>query len=242
MIILAENTGLRPQQPDTAGQTGRRYVAQVCARPPTRPSPAHFFGGGVRVTKRVAVRAARTDDEAEALRVVASGLSVRAAAGVLGVSPGTVQARVARALRKLPDPDAALHRGRMDAELARVRDEAWRIVESPPHVVSAGKVTSERDAQAITAALNTVLKAMERQARLFGLDAPSRQTVQVVDNRALDEAIAEVQRQLDLTVEGSVSDGPAGEGDGGSGEDRGVCAVEAGVGSEAGGEAVPLVL
>lgn len=174
--------------------------------------------------------------------MVASGLSVRQVADLLGVARSTVQDRVARALRKLPDADAALHRGRMDAELARVRDEAWRIVESPPHVVSAGKVTSERDAQAVTAALNTVLKAMERQARLFGLDAPSRQTVQVIDNRALDEAIAEVQRQLDLTVEGSVSDGAASEGDGGSGEDRRVRQVEAGVGAEAGGAAVAVVL
>lgn len=195
------------------------------------------------VAKRALVRSQRTDDEAEALRLVSGGLSVRAAARVLGVNPGTVQARVSRALRKLPDPDAGLHRDLMVAEIERVKERAWGIVSDPPPVVSAGRVAvvegpdgpvPVRDAGAQVNALNTVLKALERQARLLGLDAPARQTVQVVDNRALDEAIAEVERQLDLTVEGSVSGGGSGEGDRGSGSHREVCGPSAGVGSEAG--------
>lgn len=188
--------------------------------------------------KRVALRAQRTDDEAEALRIVSSGVSVKAAAEALGVSTSTVRARIARALAKLPDPDAPAYRAQMAFEIAQVKDAAWAIAQNPPFIVSAGKVTSQRDAAAVTGALQTVLKAMERQAKLFGLDAPNRQMVQVVDNRALDEAIAEVERQLDLTVDGTVDDASnTGEDHRRSRQDRAVRGASAGAGAAEGGAA-----
>lgn len=182
--------------------------------------------------KKAALRALRTDDEAEALRMVAGGMTVREAARELGVNPGTVQARVTRALKKLPDVNAEQYRRLMVSELERVKAKAWELVADPPKVVSAGKVLPVSDGQAVVAALNTVLKALERQSRMLGVDAPQRQTVQVVDNRAVEEAIADVERQLALTVEGSV--GEQGSGGGGSAAVGEVCAAAEGVGSEAG--------
>lgn len=174
-------------------------------------------------SRRVAVRAGRSVDEAEALRLVAGGLSTSEAAAELGVSAGTVSGRVRRALGKLPDVDGVVYRRLLVAELERVKLRAWALVDDPPPVVSAGRVAVMvgedgqsrlvRDGSVVNAALGTILKALERQSKLLGLDAPVRQTVQVVDNRAVEEAIADVERQLALMVEGSV-DGEQGGGGG----------------------------
>lgn len=147
---------------------------------------------GARYRKRAGLLAAQE----EALRLVSEGFTQAEVAARQGVRRETVSARVKAALSKLPSVDADLYRRRMVDELQRVKAAAWRIVDDPPLVVSAGKVTSVRDASAVTGALGALVKALEREARLVGVDAPSRQTVQVIDNRALDEEIARLRAEL----------------------------------------------
>lgn len=181
-----------------------------------------------------AVRMSMLEDEA--CRMVADGMSVREVAQAQDVAVATAHQRIARAVAKLPSGNAELWRRTADEHIDRVLEEAWKLVSDPPRVVSAGKVLDVVDAQAVNSALNTVLKALERRAKMRGIDAPTRQTVTVVDNRVLEEAISEMEARLANTVDVlpvAVSDGVdagQGSGDGGSGAGGPVRAVEAGVG------------
>lgn len=172
-----------------------------------RPVDREFLqGSGVRDKPRGAVyrrAAARRVVEEEALRLVSEGFTQAEVAVRQGVRRETVTHRVAAALSRLPSVDADLYRRRMVDELQRVKAAAWGIVDDPPFLVSAGRVTEVRDASAVTGALGALVKALEREARLVGVDAPSRQTVQVIDNRALDEEIARLRAELN-TVDAAV--------------------------------------
>lgn len=134
--------------------------------------------------------------EDEALRMAADGFSVREVAEAQGCSVATAHGRLQRGLERLPRGNAVLWRDLVDREIAEVKAEAWRLVRSRPRVVSAGRVVDVEDVVAVNGALNTVLKALERQSRLRGLDAPVRQSVTVVDNRVVEEAIAELESRL----------------------------------------------
>lgn len=140
--------------------------------------------------------------------MVADGASVREVAMSQDVSTATAYRRIAAAKAKLPAGNAELWRAKVDAEIDAVKARAWALVADPPHIVSAGRQTDVTDGQVVISALNTILKALERQSKLRGLDAPSRQTVAVVDNRVVEEAIAVMEEQLARTVEGNIVDGP----------------------------------
>lgn len=152
------------------------------------------MGGSVRRQFPRQMQVSLVDDEA--MRMAADGMSVQDIAEAQGVSVTTVDTRLRRGLDRLPRGNALLWRSLLDAEIAEVKAEAWKLVKKPPKVVSAGKVMDVDDAAAVNAALNTILKALERQAKLRGLDAPSRQLVQVVDDRIVLEAIAQMEAQL----------------------------------------------
>lgn len=198
--------------------------------------------------------------EDEALRMAADGMSVREVAAAQGVAVSTAHGRLKRGMDRLPRGNAALWRDLLDAEIAAVKEEAWRLVESRPRVVSAGRVVDVEDTVAVNGALNTILKALERQAKLRGVDAPSRQTVTVVDNRVVEEAIAEMEARLagvvpggeivdaeivdDVVPELEANGGGESEGggDGGPGAAGEVRSTAVGVGWGEDEGAVPLVL
>lgn len=212
------------------------------------------MGGSVRRQFPRQMQVSLVDDEA--LRMAADGMSVQDIAEAQGVSVTTVDTRLRRGLDRLPRGNALLWRNLLDAEIAEVKAEAWKLVKKPPKVVSAGKVLDVDDAAAVNAALNTILKALERQSKLRGLDAPNRQVVQVVDDRIVLEAIAQMEAQLagasddgdivdaEVVPELEAADGrePEGGGDGRPAAAGPVCGL---AGEGRGGEdpaEVPLVL
>lgn len=118
------------------------------------------------------------DQEALALRL--QGLTFSTIAEKLGVSVAAAQRMVQRGLR-----DAAPARAvqELRAEQAAQLDE---LIAALWPRMQAG---SARHAEVI-------LRALERKAKLFGLDAPEVRTIELVSQEAVEKAIVELRREI----------------------------------------------
>lgn len=97
------------------------------------------------------------------------------------------QKAVQRALAAIPAPDVEELRALQGEELDMIQIEAWQVVKGT-HLKSSnsGKVVLDpttgeplHDPAPKVAALGVLLRAADRRARLYGLDAPTKATVDV---------------------------------------------------------------
>lgn len=191
-------------------------------------------------------------DDAEVVRLRTLGFTQLEIAEQLGVARSTVRDRMNRAIDRLPRLDADLWRRQQLDEIRYLKTKLRAIVDDPPFVVSAGKATEVLDAAQVTNAATGYLKLLDREAKLLGLDAPVQQTMTVIDDRALTEAIADLERKIANTVDvepvaitdGVVVDGrvEGADGDGLPGTGGEVSGAEGGAGQAPGADAEPVVL
>jgi hypothetical protein len=126
---------------------------------------------------------AHVERDAEACRLASRGLSYAEIAQTLGY---TDKGSAYRAVQKVLRETAIQHgteelRQKQLAEIAEIRQRMWRILDDPPPAVdrlgrpvrdAAGEPVVDAHAQVEAAAV--LLRALERQARLTGTDAPKR--------------------------------------------------------------------
>lgn len=140
--------------------------------------------------------------DAEAARLRARGWSYAQIAEHMGYANHTgARQAVHRALQAVVQEPAEELR---NLELARL-DIMWQaavaVLEANHYLVSQGRLIFlgprplEDDAP-VLAALDRMLKIMERRARLLGLDAPARTRVEVVTEDAVDAEIARLEQEL----------------------------------------------
>lgn len=157
----------------------------------------HPKRGGRGRFERSADTAAR---DAQATELRGRGCSYQAIAEALGMSDRSAARKaVERALAAtVAEPAEELRRLQL-AQLDKLSRNAWRVLDTPHPLVSAGKVMTFdgvplRDPQPLLAAIDRLLRIAERRARLLGLDAPIR--VGPVGIAELDAQILELEAEL----------------------------------------------
>lgn len=141
--------------------------------------------------------------DADAARYRAEGWTYQRIANEVGFcDPSSAHKAVQRALkavvRDANDTAAHLELNSLD-EMAR---EAWAVLQRTHVVVSQGRVVQLNGAPVpddgpVLAAIDRLLKIQERRAKLLGLDAPTRSRVEVISESAVDEAIRQLEAQID---------------------------------------------
>jgi hypothetical protein len=144
-----------------------------------------------------------TQRDADAARYRAEGWTYQRIANELGfANPSSAHKAVQRALkasvRDANDTAVHLELNSLD-EMAR---EAWGVLQRTHVVVSQGRVVEldgapVPDDAPVLAAIDRLLKIQERRSKLLGLDMPTRSTVQVITEDSVDQAIAELEAQID---------------------------------------------
>lgn len=137
------------------------------------------------------------EQDARAAHLRAQGRTYRAIAEELGVSTGTAYAAVSRAIAAVPVEAVGELRqiecARLDAVIARL----WDVVHASHPYVSNGRVFDHlEDAGPVISALAAIVRTSESKRKLLGLDAPSRQTVTVVTEDAVDAEIRRLEEEL----------------------------------------------
>ena len=116
---------------------------------------------------------------ATALELRISGHSYRAIADQMQCADSTAYELVQSALREIPAQNVEILRQEQDAMLRLLYFKLKpRIDRGEPRAVE------------------VATKLLERLAKLHGLDAPTRQVVQVITEEAVDRAIRELEEQL----------------------------------------------
>lgn len=153
--------------------------------------------------------------DAHACRLRAQGRSFQQIANELGIhSKSAARSMVQRALvatvQEAGDELRVLELERLNLLL----DTAWRVMETVHYAHSQGRVVKLDDvplvdSAPVLAAMDRILKIMERRAKLVGLDAPVRHTVMTVD--MLDAEIADLEQKLAARAADDAGTAPAGE-------------------------------
>lgn len=137
----------------------------------------HLKRGGRGRFERSADTAAR---DAKATELRGRGFTYRAIAEQLGLHDASAARKaVERALvATVAEPCEALRRLEL-AKLDQMSAVAWRVLDTPTPIVSAGKIMvlngePLRDPQPALSAIDRLLRIAERRARLLGLDAVIR--------------------------------------------------------------------
>ena len=142
--------------------------------------------------------------DAKALELRKDGLTYTQIAERLGMSRSTAHKYVTRGLHRTRQEPADELR-RLEAErLNQLWAEAMAVLRRRHVVVQSGKVVKDDDGQPIPddgpvlQATTTLLRVMERRARLLGLDAPAKHEVLTLD--AIDAEIRQLEEQLSKVV------------------------------------------
>jgi hypothetical protein len=138
--------------------------------------------------------------DAKALELRKDGLTYTQIAERLGISRSTAHKHVTRGLHRTRQEPADELR-RLEAErLNQLWAEAMAVLRRRHVMVQSGKIVKGDDGQPITddgpvlQATATLLRVMERRARLLGLDAPAKHEVLTLD--AIDAEIRRLEEQL----------------------------------------------
>jgi hypothetical protein len=116
---------------------------------------------------------------ATALELRISGHSYRDIADSMGCADSTAYELVQSALREIPAQNVEILRTEHDAMIRLLLSKLKpRIDKGEPR------------------AIEVATKLLERLAKLWGLDAPTRQIMQVITEEAVDRAIRELEEQL----------------------------------------------
>lgn len=115
------------------------------------------------------------------------GKSLRAIAALTGLSTSTVQRRINGAAAKYVSPKVEALRAQHDAQFDLVYEETQKIIDT----------TDDVDVK--LKAIQTLLRIQDRQAKLHGMDAPTRveatHTVQTQTEAELEGLFAELDRK-----------------------------------------------
>lgn len=158
------------------------------------------MSSGERDRRRLEVEERR----AEALELRVAGYSYRAIAERLGCSVSTAHGLVDAALREVPAPGVERLRQVQGEQIDLVIRSLW------PHVLKG----SARHAEVL-------IRALERQAKLLGLDAPQERIVEVLTADLLERALKDLE--ADIARMGELppwDDAELGTGDEDDGEDE----------------------
>ena len=116
---------------------------------------------------------------AQALELRISGMSYRAIADALSCADSTAYELVQSALREIPAANVELLRTEHDAMIRLLMLKLKpRIDKGEPR------------------AIEVATKLLERLAKLWGLDAPTRKVLEVITESVVDEAIAALEAEL----------------------------------------------
>lgn len=140
--------------------------------------------------------------ELEWLQMRRDGMTYEQIAATAGVTATRVNQVVQRARRRaVIDLAGDMKRDEL-ARLDVLLVEALRQLKMDHVMVSHGKVIPDVvDEGAKMAALDRCLRIMERRAKLFGLDEPSRVRVETITTDDLDAQIAELEGQVALQTQ-----------------------------------------
>jgi hypothetical protein len=116
---------------------------------------------------------------AQALELRISGMSYRAIADALSCADSTAYELVQSALREIPAQNVEILRTEHDAMIRML------ILKLKPRI-------DKGEPRAIEVAT----KLLERLAKLWGLDAPTRKVLEVITESVVDEAIAALEAEL----------------------------------------------
>jgi hypothetical protein len=122
---------------------------------------------------------------AEMMRLRAEGLTLAQIGEQMGITADAVQGVIDRALRSMVKAPADELRALELARCDELMTEAMAIVRAPMQTVRSGDPVQDPESCAVVvevvadaapklAAINTVLRVMERRARLLGLDMPTK--------------------------------------------------------------------
>lgn len=142
-------------------------------------------------------RVQELEAEADALTLRLSGLSYRRIADTQGCSVSTAHDRVERALRAyVPQEDVD--------QLRKIEGERLEAA-----IGAVLRVLSSEHARAadVLAAAGTLARLQERKAKLYGLDTPVTQRVEVTTH---DGDLADLDRALDQWTAQQTAQGPGG--------------------------------
>lgn len=140
------------------------------------------------------------EQDAEAARLRAQGLGFRQIAEHQGCSLSVAHERVYRAIAAVPVEAVGQLRAVENARLDELTTKLWDILTAVHPLVSHGKLMKNDDGHVllddgpVIAAANSLLRVMERRARLNGLDAPMQHDVKVSD--AIDADIERLVAEL----------------------------------------------
>lgn len=146
--------------------------------------------------------------DARALELRADGASFREISTQLGVSVSTAWKCVDRGLAATRHEPSSKLRTLERERLDRLTVQAVQVLQARHVVVSGGKIVTDDDDQPLVdhgptlAAINTLVRLMERRARLEGLDEPARADVtarihaEVYSVGALERELERLQGEL----------------------------------------------
>jgi len=137
--------------------------------------------------------------DAEAVRMRSRGATLQQIADELGFADRSIARRaIQRGLADVTREAAEEHVQLQLDQLDALTVEVMGVLEREHLVVSAGRLMCGPDGLALRddgpklAAIDRLLKIMERRARLLGLDAPTRTTITTTPGGDIDAAVAEL--------------------------------------------------
>lgn len=137
------------------------------------------------------------EHDAKAAHLRAEGLTYRKIAETLGVTVGCAYKAVSRAIAAVPveavNELRQIECARLDAVIAKL----WDIVHAEHPFVSNGRRFDDlHDVGPVLAALTGIVRTSESKRRLLGLDAPSRQTITVITEDAVDAEMRRLEQEI----------------------------------------------
>lgn len=141
--------------------------------------------------------------DAEALDLLAEGMTIRQAAAVQGVTPSTIHARYRRALALVPVQSAEEYR-RIWLDRLELQYRAALRVQTTPHLtVSNGNLIIDPrtgdpllDDAPVLQATVAIVRIAERVARITGFDAPTKSAVTITTEDVVDAEIRRLEAEL----------------------------------------------
>lgn len=135
--------------------------------------------------------------DAKAAHLRAQGRGYREISAELGYTGSNAYKAVQRAIAAAPVEAVAEMRAMQGQLLDEVIAKLWDVVLADHPLVSQGRVMHGiQDAGPVIAALNGIVRAAESKRRLFGLDAPARQTITVITEDAVDAELRHLEEEL----------------------------------------------
>lgn len=140
------------------------------------------------------------DRDRDAMVMRAKGKSYRQIAELLGYgSASHAKTQIERYYKSVAQPDVIAYRAEMDARLDELYAAVMGVFQATHLKVVAGGVVFDpntggllEDSAPKIQAANTLLRVMERQANLYGLDAPSKVMAQVQNVRVTVDGAEDV--------------------------------------------------